>query len=32
MEELGVRRLMTHDGTQAEAARELGYEVVTPGA
>jgi len=32
MEELGVRRLMTHDGRQAEAARELGYEVVTPGA
>ncbi len=31
MEELGVRRLMTHDGRQAEAARELGYEVVMPG-
>ena len=31
MEELGVRRLMTHDRRQAEAARELGYEVVMPG-
>ena len=31
MEELGVRRLMTHDERQAEAARELGYEVVMPG-
>lgn len=31
MAELGVRRLMTHDGRQAEAARELGYEVVMPG-
>lgn len=31
MEELGVRRLMTHDGRQAKAARELGYEVVMPG-
>jgi predicted nucleic acid-binding protein len=31
MEELGVGRLMTHDGRQAEAARELGYEVVMPG-
>ncbi len=31
MEEMGVRRLMTHDGRQAEAARELGDEVVMPG-
>lgn len=31
MEELGVRRLMTHDGRQAKAAREPGYEVVMPG-
>jgi uncharacterized protein len=31
MAELGLRRLMTHDGRQAEAARELGYEVVMPG-
>ena len=31
MEELGLRRLMTHDGRQAEAAREMGYEVVMPG-
>jgi predicted nucleic acid-binding protein len=32
MAELGVRRLMTHDVRQAEGARELGYEVVMPGA
>lgn len=31
MAELGVKRLMTHDGKQAEAARELGYEVEMPG-
>ncbi len=31
MEELGVRRLMTHDLRQAEAAREMGIEVVMPG-
>lgn len=31
MEELALRRLMTHDERQAEAARELGYEVVMPG-
>lgn len=31
MAELGVKRLMTHDGRQAEAARELGYEVEMPG-
>lgn len=31
MEELGINRLMTHDGRQAEAARELGYEVLSPG-
>lgn len=32
MAELGVRRLVTHDVRQAEAAREQGYEVVMPGA
>lgn len=31
MEGLGVRRLMTHDVRQADAARELGYEVMMPG-
>lgn len=31
MEEMGVRRLMTHDVRQSEAAQELGYEVVMPG-
>ena len=31
MEELGIQRLMTHDTRQADAARELGYEVVSPG-
>lgn len=31
MEELGIRRLMTHDTRQAAAARELGYEVISPG-
>ena len=31
MEDLGLRRLMTHDFRQAEAARELGIEVVMPG-
>jgi len=31
IEELGLRRLMTHDGKQADAARELGFEVVMPG-
>lgn len=31
VEELGVGRLMTHDRRQADAARELGYEVVMPG-
>lgn len=31
MAELGIRRLLTHDERQAEAARELGYEVVMPG-
>lgn len=30
MAELGVRRLMTHDLRQAEAAKELGYEVLMP--
>ena len=31
MEELGVRRLMTNDTTQAAGARAMGFEVVTPG-
>lgn len=31
MEEFGIKRLMTHDTRQAEAARELGYEVLSPG-
>lgn len=31
MEEFGINRLMTHDLRQAGAARELGYEVVSPG-
>ena len=31
MEELGLRRLMTHDVPQAEAARALGYAVLSPG-
>ena len=31
MEELRISRLMTHDARQAEAARELGYEVISPG-
>jgi predicted nucleic acid-binding protein len=31
MEEIGVRRLMTHDRRQAEAAVALGYKVVSPG-
>jgi predicted nucleic acid-binding protein len=31
MVELGVSRLMTHDGRQAEGAMELGYEVLMPG-
>lgn len=31
MQELRVRRLMTHDVRQAEAAREMGFEVVMPG-
>jgi predicted nucleic acid-binding protein len=30
MEELGLRRLMTHDVPQAEAARALGYAVLSP--
>lgn len=32
MEELGITRLMTHDIRQAEAARALGFEVVSPSA
>jgi predicted nucleic acid-binding protein len=31
MEELAVHRLMTNDGSQAGAARAMGFEVVTPG-
>ena len=31
MEELGVGRLVTNDTGQAEAARAMGFEVVTPG-
>ena len=31
MEELGLRRLMTHDTPQAEAARAVGYAVLSPG-
>ena len=31
MTEMGIRRLMTHDARQAVAARELGYQVVSPG-
>lgn len=31
IEELGLRRLMTHDVPQAAAARALGYEVLSPG-
>lgn len=31
MSEMGIKRLMTHDLRQAEAARELGYLVVSPG-
>jgi predicted nucleic acid-binding protein len=30
MEELGLRRLMTHDAQQAQAAKALGFEVVVP--
>jgi len=31
MEELDVSRLVTHDATQAQAARALGFEVLMPG-
>lgn len=31
VQELGITRLMTHDLRQTEAARELGYEVTSPG-
>jgi predicted nucleic acid-binding protein len=31
MEELGIRRLMTNDAKQADAARALGFEVLVPG-
>jgi len=31
MEELGVRRLMTNDSKQADAARAMGIEVMVPG-
>jgi|SRR6266542_4495377 len=30
MEELGVRRLLTHDTAQAQGARSLGFEVLVP--
>jgi hypothetical protein len=30
MEDLGVRRLMTHDAAQAAGAKALGFEVVSP--
>ena len=32
MEELGLSRLLTNDLKQATAARQLGYQVVSPGA
>lgn len=32
MTELGVTRLMTNDTRQAEGAKELGFEVLMPGA
>jgi predicted nucleic acid-binding protein len=31
MEDLGLRRLMTHDAAQAAGAKALGFEVVGPG-
>lgn len=31
MEELSVKRLMTHDRSQAAAARALGFETISPG-
>jgi predicted nucleic acid-binding protein len=31
MEKLGINRLMTHDTAQADAALELGFEVIRPG-
>lgn len=31
MEELGIRRLMTNDAKQADAARAMGIEVLVPG-
>jgi predicted nucleic acid-binding protein len=31
MAEMGIKRLLTHDSRQADAARELGYQVVSPG-
>lgn len=31
MEELGIRRLMTNDAKQTEAARAMGIEVLVPG-
>jgi predicted nucleic acid-binding protein len=31
MTELGVSRLMTHDGRQADGAKELGFDVLMPG-
>jgi predicted nucleic acid-binding protein len=32
MEELGLRRLMTHDTQQADAAKALRFEVIIPSA
>ncbi len=32
MEDLGLTRLMTHDVNQADAAKVLGFEVVSPGS
>lgn len=31
MEDLGLRRLMTHDAAQAAGAKALGFEVASPG-
>jgi predicted nucleic acid-binding protein len=31
MEELGLKRLLTNDSSQAAAARDLGFEVIQPG-
>ncbi len=31
MEELGIKRLMTHDARQAAVALEMGYQIISPG-